>query len=179
MTRDYVLKLDDRLAPIVSVYGGKITTYRILEENVLDLLRKVLNIEKPRWTSGSKLPGGELGDSSVEEFANQLSFQYEWLPVSLADRYARHYGVCSHDILNDCSSLSLLGQDFSVGLYQAEVDYLISREFARSVEDIIWRRTRLGMRMNRDQITELRKYVDARMMSTETVTEFRNANVYS
>ena len=78
-----------------------------------------------------------------------------------------------------CSSLSDLGQDFSVGLYQAEVDYLISREFAKSAEDIIWRRTRLGIRMNRDQITELRKYVDARMMSTKTVTGFRNANVYS
>ena len=92
-----------------------------------------------------------MGDSSVEEFTNQLSFQYEWLPVGLADRYARHYGACSHDILNDCSSLSdLLGQDFSVGLYQAEVDYLISRVFAKSAEDIIWRQTRLGMRMNRE-----------------------------
>ena len=94
--------------------------------------------------------GGELGDSSVGEFANQLSFQYEWLLVGLADRYARHYGACSHDILNDCSGLSDLGQDFSVGLYQAEVDYLISREFAKSAEDIIWRQTRLGMRMNRE-----------------------------
>ena len=179
MTRNHVLKLDDSLAPIVSVYGGKITTYRILAENVLDLLRKVPNFDKPRWTSGSKLPGGELGNSSVEEFANQLSFKYEWLPVGLADRYARHYGACSHDILNYCSSLSDLGQDFSVGLYQAEVDYLISREFARSAEDIIWRRTRLGIRMNRDQITELSKYVDAHVMSTKTVTGFRNANVYS
>ena len=101
------------------------------------------------------------------------------LPVGPADRYARHYGACSHDILNDCSSLSDLDQDFSVGLYQAEVDYLISREFARSAEDIIWRRTRLEMRMNRDQITELSKYFDARMMSTKTATGFRNANVYS
>ena len=67
----------------------------------------------------------------------ELRFKYEWLPVGLADRFARHYEACSHDILNYCSSLSDLGQNFSVGLYQAEVDYLISREFAKSAEDII------------------------------------------
>ena len=160
ISRDYMLKYDDSLAPIVSVFGGKLTTYRLLAEDVLDLLSKLDGFNQPKWTNHAVLPGGDIGGYDVAEFATRLIAQYPWLPQELAQRYARHYGSKVHTILDDCTGVLDLGEAFSPGLYQVEVDFLIRHEFARSAQDIVWRRTRQGIGMNTVQIDRLAEYID-------------------
>ena len=161
LSRDYTLRYDDALAPIVSVFGGKITTYRLLAEDVLDHFRGLDGFNRPKWTHDGLLPGGDIGSNDVREYASLLSMQYNWITPDLASHYACHYGTDSHRILANSTKPEDLGQEFSPNLFQAEVDYLIKHEYANFAEDIIWRRTRHGIRMNRDQISGLRRYMDS------------------
>ncbi len=170
LSRDYTLKYDDSLAPIVSVFGGKITTYRRLAEDVLDQLGSLKGFNKPKWTYAGMLPGGDIGEDSVENFSQSLVQQYRWMPPELAQRYACHYGTNAHVIAKDCTKIGDLGEEFSPDLYQAEVDYLIQHEFVRSAEDVIWRRTRLGIGMNSAQIARLNEYID-KVLDLEDTTE--------
>jgi len=179
MTRDYTLKFDVARAPIVSVYGGKITTYRQLAEDVLALLEQIEGFDKPKWTQNAILPGGDINGYSIETFTSTLRQQYGWLPTELASRYARHYGSLVHEILKGCSTVSDLGIEFSPGLYQAEVDYLVTREYAMCAEDIIWRRTRQGIRMNTRQIDELKAYLDSIFLSKNSPKAIADASLYS
>ena len=115
MTRDYTLKIDFARAPIVSVCGGKITTYRQLAEDVLALLEQVEGFDKPKWTQNAILPGGDINGYRIETFTSTLRQQYGRLPTELASRYARHYGSLVHEILKGCSTVSDLGGEFSPG----------------------------------------------------------------
>ena len=178
MSRDYTLKLDSTQAPIVTIFGGKITTYRILAEDVLDLISNVDGFAKPKWTRDSNLPGGDIEGFDVAIFAGRLEEQYKWLPVELVERYARHYGSRVFDILKDCHSISDLGIEFSPELYQVEVDYLVEREYARSAADVIWRRTRQGLRMNASQVNHLDTYINSIFNPEESKAVTANANVY-
>ncbi len=179
MTRDYTLKFDVASAPIVSVYGGKITTYRQLAEDVLTLLQQVEGFDRPKWTQNAKLPGGDINGYCIETFASTLQQQYRWLPTELVDRYACHYGSNAHVILKGANAVSDLGTEFSSGLYQAEVDYLFAREYAMCAEDIIWRRTRLGIRMNACEIDKLEQYIDSKLQSRNPPEVIADASLYS
>jgi len=161
VSRDYRLELDDRQgAPLLNVFGGKITTYRRLGEEAVDSLSKVLGLERAAWTaSGDPLPGGDFADA--ERLMATWAQRWPWLPVALAHRWLRHYGTCATTLLGKAAGLEDLGQHFGAGLHQREVDYLVRHEWARTSEDILWRRTKLGLRLNDDQRIHLQAYLDA------------------
>jgi glycerol-3-phosphate dehydrogenase len=150
VTRDYALECDaaSQRAPLLSVFGGKITTYRRLAEEALTLLKPALPQMKSRWTARTPLPGGDIANADFELFFGDVLRAYPWLPESVARRYALAYGTRIDSVLSGAHSLAGLGNDFGGGLYEAEVDYLIRHEWARTAEDILWRRTKLGLHVS-------------------------------
>ncbi len=145
VTRDYVLELDRVPAPMLSVYGGKITTYRRLAEQAVDLLSRPLGVDRPGWTRDAPLPGGDIPDADIASFATECAARHSWLPEQLLGHYMRHYGTETDALLAGCASVADLGEHFGAGLYAAEVDYLVRCEWALTAEDILWRRTRKGL----------------------------------
>ncbi|ASM56315.1 glycerol-3-phosphate dehydrogenase (plasmid) [Pseudoalteromonas nigrifaciens] len=160
VTRDYKLELssDGQRTPLLSVFGGKITTYRKLAEAAINKLESFYpQIGKP-WTKHNVLPGGDF--SSVKTLKKQLKSSYKWLPEVLLNRLIRTYGTRAVNVLGGTKQLSDLGQNFGHNLYAAEVDYLLNYEWANSTSDILWRRTKLGLRFNPEQITTLNHYIE-------------------
>jgi glycerol-3-phosphate dehydrogenase len=147
VTRDYVLELEGRTgeAPLLSIFGGKITTYRRLAEQAIELLVPFLGPDPGAWTGSVPLPGGDIEDLDVEGFIAGLQRHRDFLPPALARRLAHAYGTRCAAILGDAASLADLGEDFGGGLTRAELDYLIAEEWARSPEDVLWRRSKLGL----------------------------------
>lgn len=144
ITREYEFVLDSKL-PLLTIIGGKLTAYRVLAEQALDKLRKYFPQMKPKWTASKSLPGGDFPKGKFAEFYQKFHAEYSWLPEKIAYRYARSYGTLAYLILKDANSLDDLGQEYAAGLYQKEIDYLIEYEWAISSEDILWRRTKLGL----------------------------------
>jgi len=169
VTRDYVLDLQDRgHPPLLSVFGGKITTYRRLAEHAMSLLQPVLRFsERAPWTATRPLPGGDLGGQDFAEFAHDLGRRYPFLPPELAWRVARAYGSCAESWLRGTHSLEDLGEDFGGGLTQAEVDYLCDREFAQEAEDILWRRSKLALHLPEESCLRLAQYLSTRKEQKE------------
>lgn len=159
VTRDYRLQLDGGAqpgdAPLLTVFGGKLTTYRKLAEEGADLLCKALGHRAGAWTAGACLPGGDLFGAvpqsrSVLEFdgwRSRLQVQYDWLDCPLIARYARAYGTRIHTLLQGRASMADMGEQVLPGLYEAELDYLRRHEWAVTAEDILWRRTKLGLHL--------------------------------
>jgi len=149
VTRDYKLDLDDGASgndpPLVTVLGGKITTYRLLAEHAMRLLCPYFPGLGLDWTAHVPLPGGDLPDADFERFLDGFRRQRPWLPDALARRLARAYGSRTGDLLGDAKALDDLGHDFGAGLFEREVDYLTRNEWARTGEDILWRRGKLGL----------------------------------
>ena len=164
VTRDYVLKLQGaKDAPFLSVIGGKITTYRKLAEDALKTLKPHLPKHGSTWTHVAALPGGDIPDADFAKFETQCAETYDWLDQPTLHRLARTYGTRIHKILSGASSPTDLGEDFGAGLYQKEVDYLIAHEFARTLEDIIERRTKLRLHMTPDEVSALQKHFQTRL----------------
>ena len=155
ITRDYRLELDETGAPLLTVFGGKITTFRKLAEDAVDLIAPVLSNETGAWTADACLPGGDIhgaapNNRSVLEFTNfvsNLQKQYHWLPASLVQHYAHTYGTRIHHLLKNCDSIAQLGEMIAENLYAIEVHYLINYEWARTATDILWRRSKLGLHL--------------------------------
>jgi glycerol-3-phosphate dehydrogenase len=147
VTRDYVFDLDTGSGrpPLLSVFGGKLTTYRKLAEHALAKLLPALGAERPPWTARAVLPGGDLPDADFDRFLDELARHRPWLPESTLRRMARAYGTRISRILGDASRLADLGADLGGGLSEAELDYLVREEWAREAEDVLWRRTKLGL----------------------------------
>ncbi|MBH0076004.1 glycerol-3-phosphate dehydrogenase [Pseudoalteromonas sp. SWYJ118] len=160
VTRDYKLELssDAKQAPLLSVFGGKITTYRKLAEAAVNKLEDFYPQMSKAWTKHSSLPGGDF--SSVEALKSELKAKYEWLPEITLKRFVRTYGTRAKNILGSATGLSDLGQDFGHGLFAAEVDYLLNEEWAENAYNILWRRSKLGLRFNEAQVTTLNHYID-------------------
>ncbi|WP_043526367.1 glycerol-3-phosphate dehydrogenase [Litchfieldella xinjiangensis] len=146
MTRDYTLDLDRQGAPLLSVFGGKITTYRKLAEAALSEINDILPHMGDAWTASSRLPGGDIDDR--ESFAARLVRDYPFLGEERARRFATSYGSLCLRFLEGCRSIEELGESFGSGLTRAEVDYLTDHEWAREVDDVLLRRTKLGLRLN-------------------------------
>ncbi|MGM0985805.1 MAG: glycerol-3-phosphate dehydrogenase [Pseudomonadota bacterium] len=161
MTRDYTLDLDTRGAPLLSVFGGKITTYRKLAEAALTSLEPHLPSMTPPWTAETPLPGGDIGDQA--SFEAQLLEAYPFLDAVQARRFARTYGSLCRDFLDGKDSRAALGQAFGAGLTAAEVDYLVDQEWARSLEDILWRRTKLALHLTAGETRRLEAYLEDRL----------------
>ena len=152
VTRDYVFDVEtpQNGAPLLSVFGGKITTYRKLAEHALSRLLPLLGHEAKNWTAGATLPGGDIPGADFASFESALEAEHAWLPAELAQRYARAYGTRTRNILGTAKKLDDLGEHLGDGVYEAEVDYLVRQEWARSAKDILWRRSKLGLHVSED-----------------------------
>jgi len=161
-TRDYLLTLDagEGHAPLVSVYGGKITTYRRLAEGVMDKLAAHIAMT-PSWTATQPLPGGDLGPGGLSDLIIRLSTDYPRLDPHIR-RLALTYGTRARTILGDATVPADLGEVFAGELSAREVDYLMDQEWAQTAEDVLWRRTKLGLRATPDQAARLEAYMAAR-----------------
>jgi glycerol-3-phosphate dehydrogenase len=153
ITRDYKLAFDTDAAPLLTIFGGKITTFRKLAEEAVDLIAPVLDNQRGAWTANACLPGGDIfgtkpNNRAVLEFdayVRGLQQQYAWLPPALVERYARAYGTRIKLLLADKSSVADMGDEVAPGLFAVEVDYLQHYEWATCDEDILWRRSKLGL----------------------------------
>ena len=146
ITRDYTLDVHDQdgKAPLLSVFGGKLTTYRKLAEHALEKLSGYYDNCGPAWTKNGVLPGGDLG-TDRDSYAAQLRRRFTWLPEALARRYTRTYGTRAEQLIGTAQSLEDLGEHFGHHLYEAELRYLVAEEWVVELDDAIWRRTKLGM----------------------------------
>lgn len=145
VTRDYVLDLDANGPMLLSVYGGKLTTYRRLSEHVMEKIAPFYpGLGKP-WSGTKPLPGGDLGFPSFEAFAQDLARSYPELDPVWLRRVARRHGSATREVLGDAKTVADLGDHFGGGLYAREVDYLMRREWAREADDVLWRRTKCGL----------------------------------
>jgi glycerol-3-phosphate dehydrogenase len=164
-TRDYALQVDDSGPPLVSIFGGKITTYRRLAEHVLDRLEPAFpGIGRRRgWTGAAPLPGGAFAVTEVEALEEALRVRYPWLSESDARRLTRAYGLRAVEILGDPSSRQELGRDFGLGLSEREVDSLMRAEWAESADDVVWRRSKLGLRLSPAEIAALDHFMAGRL----------------
>ncbi len=147
-TRDYVLKVDQSTgAPILNVFGGKITTYRKLAETALEKITPFFqNTEKP-WTAGVPLPGGDFPVDGVAALTQRLKDEYTFLNARWASRMVKAYGTEAFLVLGSAKAASDLGQNFGADLTEREVNWLTAKEYARTAEDIVWRRSKLGLRL--------------------------------
>ena len=159
ITRDYTLALSqEQDAPLLSVFGGKLTTYRKLAESALTHLQPFFPTMKKPWTEKALLPGAE-NLVSVELLIQQLIQAVQDVSVQLASRWAHAYGSRVWIFLNNISMLHELGQDFGHGLYAQEVDYLVNQEWAITSSDILWRRSKLGLEFTETEIQALDEYL--------------------
>ncbi|WP_368219829.1 glycerol-3-phosphate dehydrogenase [Aeromonas sp. R7-2] len=151
VTRDYTLELSGESdgAPLLSVFGGKLTTYRKLAQAACNKLKPWFSQMGEDWTANSRLPGGEF-DCSVRELARAFALEFDWLDDRSALRIAESYGAHARLWLKEER-----GQHFGAGLYESEVRYLIAREWAHSLEDILWRRSKLGLRLSESEQQQL------------------------
>lgn len=167
VTRDYRLELQQDGPPLLSVFGGKITTFRKLAEEAVDLIGPLLGNARPAWTAQRCLPGGDLfgavpANRSVKEFAgfvSALQARYGWLAPALMARYARAYGTRVHQLLEGRAGVADMGDEIAPGLYGAEVEYLIKNEWASCAADILWRRSKLGLHLPQDTPEKLDRWI--------------------
>ena len=154
ISRDYTLELDTDGPALLSVWGGKITTFRKLGEEAVDALLPVMGERREPWTKNAPLPGGDLSavigtprrpDTDIELFTQRMQARLPFLPVALARRYARSYGSAMLQMLDGVTALEGMGQEIAPGLFEVELNHLIDREWARSADDVLWRRTKLGL----------------------------------
>jgi glycerol-3-phosphate dehydrogenase len=154
-TRDYVLKLNTGAgAPVLNVFGGKITTYRRLAESALAALSRVFPGLPADWTAGIPLPGGDFPVGGVAALTGRFAAAHPFADARTARRLIRAYGSEAEAVFADGP-----GPDFGHGLFQAEVDWLIAREWARTTDDILWRRTKLGLRFTEPETAALAAYL--------------------
>lgn len=164
VTRDYLFDVDSpgNAAPIISIFGGKITTYRKLAEHALGKLDGIFPEMNAPWTSSQPLPGGDIKDQDFDCFCRQLYEQYSKLPAKLLNHYARLYGTRVFELLDGVQEMSDLGQQFSNKLYEREALFLVDREWAKSAEDILKRRTKHGLHMSKVEISRFSEWFDIR-----------------
>lgn len=162
-TRDYTLKVDaDGGAPILNIFGGKITTYRRLAQSALGKIGVYFGDMPGDWTASVPLPGGDFPVDGVEKLTHDLKDRYAFLDDRWAKRLVRAYGTDAASVLGGATTKESLGTDFGATLTEAEVIWLMEKEFARTAEDVVWRRNKLGLRMSEHQIATLDGWMAAR-----------------
>lgn len=169
VTRDYILEMDEYEGlPILSVYGGKLTTFRRLAENVGDQVVEKLGRGGDAWTEDAPLPGADATVVNFQTFLKTLKREYNWLPEALAYRLGRAYGARVRDILRGAKRLGDLGDYLGENVYEAEIRYLVAQEWAQTLDDILWRRSKLGLHISEDtqkKIKRLLKKIQAKQQS--------------
>jgi glycerol-3-phosphate dehydrogenase len=160
-TRDYVLKTEreDGGAPLLNIFGGKITTYRRLAESALERIGGFLGPRGAPWTGEASLPGGNFGPTEFEGLLLALRADFPFLKASHARRLLRLYGTEAWSLLGDARSIGDLGVNFGNDLHESELRHLTRREWARDAEDVLWRRTKLGLRFSKEQTGALDRWL--------------------
>lgn len=160
-TRDYVLKTEGEgeEAPLLNVFGGKLTTYRRLAEHALEKIGEKIGEKGPAWTAGSKLPGADFAVDGYEAQVRQLRSRYPFLEKLHAERLVRCYGTDAANVIGLSSVPADLGRHFGGSLYECEVRWLIEKEWARTAEDVLWRRTKQGLFLSPEQAADLEAYM--------------------
>lgn len=160
VTRDYHLyhQIHGGSA-ILSVYGGKITTARALAQTAMNDIEAVLGPRAGAWTAGATLPGGDMIDADFPEFVADMAAMYHWMEAETLLRYCRAYGTWATRVLGGAAGPGQLGRHFGGGLYEAEVEYLRGVEWARTAEDILWRRSKLGLHVGADTVAALKRHL--------------------
>ncbi|HET6789692.1 MAG TPA: glycerol-3-phosphate dehydrogenase, partial [Aquabacterium sp.] len=160
VTRDYVLECDAQAAPLMTVWGGKMTTFRKLAEEAADQIGHMLGDHRPAWTQHASLPGGDLSpwigparrpDLDLQTFVAMLQQRFPWMPLPCLQRMARAYGSRVFMILGAATKMEHLGEIIAGVLTEAELQYLIDREWAKSAQDVLWRRSKLGLHFSAAQ----------------------------
>jgi glycerol-3-phosphate dehydrogenase len=171
VTRDYLLEPNSEAAPLMSVWGGKITTFRKLAEDAADEISRMLGEQRPAWTDGAFLAGGDLSawigkaerpDGDFERFVAALRKRYAWLPATLARRLARAYGARVDLVLGDATAMADLGTEVAPGLHERELHYLRTTEWASSAQDVLWRRSKLGLHYSPAERAAVESWFDTR-----------------
>lgn len=170
-TRDFRLAHDISGAPLLTVFGGKITTFRKLAEEAVDWIAPLLGNRHGSWTAGACLPGGDLfgerpsnrGVLEFDQWVAGMQQRYSWLSPALVRRYARAYGTRITTLLDGCKTLSNLGPEIVPGLYPAEADYMMTREWATCAADMLWRRSKLGLHLPPGSAEKLDAWIAARL----------------
>lgn len=174
VTRDYVFDYNDNGgAPVLSVFGGKITTYRVLARQAMKTLKSALQIETDDWTKDAPLPGGDFAPDDFDKLVENFRAQWSFVPGEVITRMVRAYGTDTPRILGDAKAETDLGPKFGAGLYEAEILWLIEHEFVVDADDLLWRRSKLGLHMTDSEKTAVAKwFVDrnARSERSETVS---------
>ena len=163
VTRDYAFEINGEAdeAPLLSIYGGKLTTYRKLSEQAVDKLEYVLRSPSPaHWTARASLPGGDIKHADFAKLAAAVRRDYPKLPEGLLNRLLRAYGTQVRALLDGAQTVQELGVDFGAGLYETEVRYLLEHEFAATADDILWRRSKLGLKLTDAQVSSLQQWLD-------------------
>lgn len=169
VTRDYSLELDSAGPPLLTVWGGKITTFRKLAEEAVDQLAGALGGAGPAWTARAPLPGGDLPvppalrrrpDRAFERFRDDLVRARPWLPQALATRLARAYGTRVERILGDARTLTDLGEQIAPGFFDAEARYLMREEWALNADDMLWRRSKLALHLSPQERADVVDWVE-------------------
>ncbi|SSC65926.1 glycerol-3-phosphate dehydrogenase [Ciceribacter selenitireducens] len=160
-TRDYVLKLDQRAdeAPLLNVFGGKLTTYRRLAEHALEKIGEAIGARGGPWTAKSRLPGGDFDATAYPAEVDKLLKVFPFLEQGHAERLVRCYGTDAKEMLAGAKGSEDLGRHFGGSLYECEVRWLIGREWACSAEDVLWRRTKQGLFLTAGEAAELETYM--------------------
>jgi len=173
VTRDYMLESNTTAAPLLSVWGGKITTFRKLAEDAADEVGKMLgqpNAQRPAWTDGAFLAGGDLSgwigapkrpDDDFERFVTAVQARYPWLDARLARRLARAYGARVAELLGDAQSMADMGDAVAPGLHERELRFLQKSEWAMSADDVLWRRSKLGLRYTAEERAQVAAWLQA------------------
>ncbi|WWO95277.1 MAG: glycerol-3-phosphate dehydrogenase [Candidatus Dasytiphilus stammeri] len=170
ITRQYTLDINDMngSTPLLSVFGGKLTTYRKLAEESLNMLSQYYPSARPPWTTKNILPGGDF-IGTIENYAEDLYNRYNFIDKSLAHRYAYTYGSNSELILKAKNKLSDLGEYFGHNLYEAELQYLVDKEWVYEVQDVIWRRTKLALWLNKKEIRRISEWLTTNRKNTSFI----------
>jgi glycerol-3-phosphate dehydrogenase len=160
-TRDYVLKSEggDGTAPLINIFGGKITTYRRLAEAMLEKIEGFLGKKGAPWTARAALPGGDFPANGFASQVEQLKASYPFVDFGHARRLVRLYGTRARTVLGHARSAADLGRNFGADLFEAEVRYLMENEWAETAEDVLWRRTKRGLRLSREEASALDKFM--------------------
>ncbi|MBV1919748.1 MAG: glycerol-3-phosphate dehydrogenase [Pseudomonadales bacterium] len=164
ITRDYTLELEadeNQKAPLLSIFGGKITTYRKLSEAALAEIKPFFPTMGAKWTANSPITGGDIGDMPYQDWITTIRETYPWLNAPLLTRLTNAYGTLIHDVLANASCQNDLGKCLGADLHQQEVSYLIKNEWVRTAEDVLWRRTKLGLYFNSQQSLALEAFIKA------------------
>ena len=159
LSREYAYHFSLQPAPSVTIYSGKITTYRQLALEVINQLSVVFTTLSESKTKTTPLPGATLDKMTFKEYQHYANEKYQWLDEATRSRYLDNYGTLTEELLRNCHNIQDLGICFSVTLFQVEVDYLIREEWATNCEDILWRRTKLGLDIDSITLNTLKNYM--------------------